>query len=799
MSDNKNALQKQQDSTELLSSLPDYLVRDSGRPGYPYTDVEMGESSGFNVAIVRWALRAVLRRKWMILLLVVLVTSGVTLEIFRMKSRFQASTLVEVGKENTSVVRTSNQDLIIQNEDTLKTKMLLLQSKPLIEDVIVSLKLDQNPDFMEQGKKSYRQAVNSLIYRITAGHEEPVAVIPPDLAGLQVVEPRQRSVEEIDRLAPFVRRIEENVDVSEVNGTRLLKISYVHPDPAIATSVSNAIAQVLLLRTSESRTDRLSAASNWLDRTTQNLKNRVAEAEKALADYTRDHGIYTTRDDDTLTTDKLVKLHTQAMEAESNRILKESLYQEIKAGRTDQIPETFNDLKLTTLKRELIDLNAKSAQLNLEFGPSHPEVIKVKQQIAFTQQQIEAALHNLEEVFKTDFERAVRNEQSFKVALDQAKAEATEENHASIRYNILKEEVNTATSVYKNFLERTNQADIEVSQQQQNNLRVFLPARIPREAVSPNRKLVIFLGMVLSLAVGIGLALFLESIDETINNVEDVARYTQLPALGVIPVISGSSQSQLSAKKKRKLNPVSIAGSTAIDAEDNDQALVPVSFPIQEDRSPGAEAYRLLRTSVILSTAAEACKTILVTSSRPGEGKTTVCINMAISLAQLGESVLIIDCDMRTPKVHEVFNLDPAQQLGLSTYLAHDVDVHRLIKKLPIPGLSLLPSGPIPRNPVDLISSVKMKNMLLTLAEHYDHILIDSPPLINLADPVILSTLADGVVLVVCGGKTKRDVVQHSYQELANVGAKVFGVVLNKADIRYHDYGGHTYGAESAV
>jgi polysaccharide biosynthesis transport protein len=213
-----------------------------------------------------------------------------------------------------------------------------------------------------------------------------------------------------------------------------------------------------------------------------------------------------------------------------------------------------------------------------------------------------------------------------------------------------------------------------------------------------------------------------------------------------------------------------------------------------DNRSSAAEAYRVVRTSMLLSTAGNPPKTVLITSSQPGEGKTTTVVNTAISLAQLGASVLIIDCDLRKPSAHKVFGVDHSK--GLSTYLSRDIDIDGLIIKLQISNLSLLPCGPIPPNPAELISSERMRNLLRTLSERYDHVLIDSPPLIHVTDPVILSSLVDGVILVVHGGKSTRAVTQRARQELASVGAKVFGVVLNNVDLKrdgYDDYYYHRY------
>jgi capsular exopolysaccharide synthesis family protein len=199
---------------------------------------------------------------------------------------------------------------------------------------------------------------------------------------------------------------------------------------------------------------------------------------------------------------------------------------------------------------------------------------------------------------------------------------------------------------------------------------------------------------------------------------------------------------------------------------------------------------------MLLSAAGSPPKTVLVTSGQPGEGKTTTVVNTAISLAQLGASVLIIDCDLRKPSAHKVFGV--VHDKGLSTYLSRDIEIDELIVKLQIPNLSLLPCGPIPPNPAELISSERMKNLLRLLSERYDHVLIDSPPLIHVTDPVILSSLVDGVILVVHGGKSTRAVTQRARQELASVGAKVFGVVLNNVDLKRNGYEDYYYGYHSA-
>jgi capsular exopolysaccharide synthesis family protein len=280
--------------------------------------------------------------------------------------------------------------------------------------------------------------------------------------------------------------------------------------------------------------------------------------------------------------------------------------------------------------------------------------------------------------------------------------------------------------------------------------------------------------------------MFLEYVDNTIKTVDDVSRYIRLPALGVIPNIGTSQPKSFSAKGKNRRK--ALAEATPGNGAN---PLRPAHLMTLDSRSSAAEAYRVIRTSVLLSSAGHAPKTMLVTSAQPGEGKTTTVVNTAISLAQLGASVLLIDCDLRRPSTHKLFGVDNLR--GLSTYLSRDIKIDGLIQKLQMPNLSLLPCGPLPPNPAELISSEKMRNLLADLSAQYDHILIDSPPLINVTDPVILSRLVDGVIMVIHGGKSSRDVVRRARQELEAVGAKIFGVVLNNVDLRREGYNYYYY------
>jgi succinoglycan biosynthesis transport protein ExoP len=753
------------------------------RPGYPrlggYSD---GPGYGYGYgedderAYVRRMWRAIKKRKLVIAVIAVIVTSVVTLEVFRTKSIYQASTTIEIGKDNRTV---RAGDILLQTDESdesyfiataMKTKIRLLQSRPVLEDVVINLKLDQNPKLMDvSSKKSVWEAVRTVWSKFKPqGTATPTVAAETPVAGPD--QPGMRSRDESARLAPYVDVLAANLSGDPLPDTRMLVISFTHTDPALAADIVDNVAQVFMQRSFESKTDKYTKASDWLDRSTRELKARVEEAELKLSNYSRDHNLYTTDGKESLATGKLSQLHDLATRAETDRMLRQSLYEEVRAGRSAQLPEAFADPKTGELQKRLGELKVSYAQLAATYGEKNPKLVDVKTQIAAIEQQVTESRSGLELKLKADYERSVRDEASMKAALERAKAEASQQNQAFIEYNILRQDVETNKGLYTDFLQKTSQAKIQ-EHEQHNNMRMIDPPQVPISPVGPNRLRTIVIGFFMSLVAGVGLVFFLEYLDNTVKTVEDVSRYAQLPALSVIPAITGRRSRQLNGKKKAPYE-LALKGNGHIRA---DQLMT------LDSRSSVAEAYRVLRTSVLLSSVDSPPKVIMITSGQPGEGKTTTAINTAISLAQLGASVLVIDCDLRKPSAHKVLGVTENTR-GLSTYLSRNVSIDDCIQRLPIANLSLLPCGPIPPNPAEMISSLKMRELLLGLREHYDHIIIDSPPLLKVTDPVILSTMVDGVILVVHGGKSTRDAVRRTRHELAIAGAKVFGVVLNNVN-----------------
>lgn len=744
--------------------------------------------------------RRIRKHKWLIAVIVLIVTAVVAVEAYRTKSIYRASATLQLELENRTLFRSG--DISIESEESdnvyltaaaMKTKIRLLQSRPLLEDVVASLRLDQNPRFMEV---TQRKNILESLQTISGKFKGTGNVAPPSLYIETPPAPTpeellSRTAQESARLSPYVGILSGGLSAAQVEETQMLMMSYEHTDPMLAAQIVNTAAEYFIAHNYRNKTRKYNSTSSWLNTRTRELKSKLEEAEQKVADFSSSHSLPSQNDKEnkinSLVIEKLGKLQAQALQADTERILKESLYQEVQQGRLAQLPEAFADSKLVAIQNKLSELSIQSAQYVGRFGPDNPRTQDVRKQIAALQQQLDEGRTTLAAKLKADYERAARDEQTLRAALEQArneaKSETVEQNQALVQFGLLQQEVQIAKNLYTEFLQKTNQASIQLAEQH-NNLQVIEPATLPVNPVGPNRLRIIMTGFLLSLCFGVGLALAIEFFDDTIKTTDDVSRFIGLPALAVIPAaLSRRSRLRGSASKATAL---------ANQAQPMQRPLLSqVGSLIDTSASLLTEAYRGLRTSILLSAAGTPPKTILFTSSQPGEGKTTTTVNTAISLAQLGLSVVIIDADLRRPSVHKIFGLDPSH--GISSYLSRNVRLASLLQDSTIPCVSVLPCGAIPPNPTELLSSEKMKTMVQLLREHFDHVLIDSPPLTNVADSLVLSSLADGVILVVQSGQSKRRAVQRVRRDLMQVGAKIFGVVLNKVDHRANGYDNYSY------
>jgi capsular exopolysaccharide synthesis family protein len=374
---------------------------------------------------------------------------------------------------------------------------------------------------------------------------------------------------------------------------------------------------------------------------------------------------------------------------------------------------------------------------------------------------------------QTKYIQAKQQEDKIRASFNEQYSKAQGQNEGAVLLKLLEQNIETNKGFLKNLIEQQSGNDV-ASQGSDNNISVTeiaLPSDTP---VSPRRLMTVAAALFISTLFGMGLALFLEYLDDTLRSTEEIENYLQLPALAAIPTMD-------SAPRRRLL----LVGS----GESDEEARAKSELLINSDpRSSLAEAYRQLRTSILLSTAGHAPKSLLITSSLPSEGKTTTATNTAISLAQTGAKVLLIDADMRRPRLHSVFNLENG--VGLSTLLSSETmeaEALNAVKFEPGTKLNLLTSGPIPPNPAELIGSEQMAQLLKIFQNNFTHVVVDSPPIASFTDGVLIASMVDGVILVVHSGQVSRQVVRHTRQLLIDVGAKIFGVVLNNVNLKSQD------------
>ncbi len=796
MSDNRQNLE-----LAPIANLPSHLPHN-----YPEPPQYGGNSGGSETVLARlreWQ-RIIYRHKWLILSFILIALPLATIQAYRAKPIYQATTTIEVRPETSSLSKTGDV-LIVGSNDNTKAEIVIIRSQPVIRQTITNLNLDKNPRFLdvttkrsvlealmslkgaqpEREKKLAQEAAKQNANNAGAGEMKTHG---PDPGGTvaDLAENPHNAEAERKRLGPYIQTLLDNLNVEGLRDTRLIKISFRHTDPDIAAAVADGVAYNFREYNYQGKTERFRSASHWLEDSTRKLRAQVEKAEQKLVDYSKENNIISLEGKENLTVEKLTKLHEQVMRAEFDRIVKQSLYEAVREGRGPQLPESFADPKTAEVRKSLNDLAVEASQLSVRFGAKHPRVQEIQKKMATIEEQIKGSQSMLEDRLKADYERAVRDEANFKNELEVAKGEAVQQNQASIQYSVLRQDLETAKSLYTDFLNKTSQADIQRAEQF-NNVRLIESAETPGGPVGPNRSQTILLAFVISLGLGIGLAYLMENMNTTVRTVDDVNRFTQLPVLGVIPILTEAAP----GGKRNGIRSIELRAATMKDVNDSFELLGDVSDkPALADSmkvfSAAAEAYRMLRTSILLSTAGHPPKTLMVTSGQPGDGKTTTVFNIALALTQLKAEVLVVDCDMRKPRIHKLLQLQKGE--GLSTLLASGGDPDKFINRTPVRGLSVLPCGFVPPNPSELISSGSMKELLRSLGERFDYVIIDAPPMISVSDPIILSTLVDGVILVVKSGESKGESVRRACQDLSSVGARVLGVALNKLNIRKDGY-----------
>ncbi len=723
-------------------------------------------SSDQDAASLRDSWRIIRKHRWMILTVLVTLVTIVAVYSFKATPIYEAKATLQIDKESPSVV--DYKDFVAENKDTelvaIATQVKVLQSQTLANRVISQLNLWHHPLF-DPGLSRSGQKGTDVPTQVSSSPTLQVANDPLELKHQSLV---------VDR---FLRAL----TVKPIRDSRIVEVSVNSPDAELGARIVNALVTNFIDLNMESRYEATLKASDWLLKQSVDLKSRVEKSEQALVDYARSNGIVNLDDKQNVVTQRLSDLNRDLTLAQSDRIAKESLYQQVHSNTGSDINLIKENTLINVLSERQAELQSRYAEMVAKFKPDWPAAVQLKTQLDDVTSQIEAEKQRLIKGINADYFTAIKREQLLQHAVEQEKVEANALSEKSIQYNILKREVETNKQLYEGLLQRLKEAGVSAGLKS-SNIRVVDFASIPLEPVSPKKASNILMSVVIGLLLGLSLAFAREYFDTSLKTPDESERLLRVPTLAMVPSLAvGRSRKLLSGRNAAP----SIVAKGNGDSPGERHVVDLISHT--NVKSVLSEAYRSLRTSVLLSTHSSPPKKILVTSSGPGEGKTTTAVNLGIALGQMGCRVLIVDADMRRPRVHKIFGVPPSD-LGLSAYLSGNSKLVPLIKETDVPNLFIIPAGYTPPNPSELIGSGTMRDCLDLLASHFDHVILDSPPIMSVTDPTILSTLVDGVVLVILGGITNRNAAARAAQRLRDVGARVFGTVLNNVNVKSADY-----------
>jgi len=640
-------------------------------------------------------------------------------------------------------------------QQNIDTEIKILQSETLAQAVIKRLGLDRRPEFA--GKAQAK----------TSG-------------GIAVSE---SSLQERSRQDVLIRRFSQNLKVQQVPATSLIEIKYSSTDSALATEIANTVATTFIEQNIKARYDSTMQAADWLSKQLADLQIKVETSQTKLVNYEKENGIVGTDDKQNLTVDKLDELNKELTQAQADRIQKESLFQIAKNSDADSVSAVFTqDPILAALRQQQTQLETQDALLSTQFGPFYPKVLEVKNQLDQIKRAYKDELQKSVERLQNDYQTALKREEMLQAALTKQTDAANQLNQNAIQYKALKQEADSNRQLYDGLLLKLKEASLAAGLES-SNIRVVDQARMPLHPARPNIPLNMEFAVLIGLVGGVAIAFTLEALDTTVRTPEQAESISGLPILGLIPL-----QSSLNTGVAQ----ISKVGLLKATSRGNIRPEPLISH--LEPHSEIAEAYRALRTSVLLSSVSHPPRTILITSSVPQDGKTMTSINTSIVLAQQGKRVLLVDADMRRPSIHKIFHL--GGQVGLSNILTGGAKIDDVIQATMQPNLFVVPAGPVPPHPSELLGSSLMQELLKIWRDDFDHVVIDSPPVVSVTDAVLLSVQVDAVMLIIRSGQTTNALVRRSRDLLLSVNANILGMVVNAADLSSPDYYNYYYGSK---
>jgi capsular exopolysaccharide synthesis family protein len=707
-------------------------------PAYPVLDLEPSGPDAYSFRAYWEILR---KRRGTVFAVALMVTILVTLAVFRMKPVYRATARMEVQAE-TPQLQTLNElnPSAATDEAFLQTQVDLLQNNNLAWETIQQLQLpavNADSGITEQG---WLASIN----------RSPAAT-----------------------QSSQIRAFKKHLHVELLQDSRLVEVSFESGDPSLAARVANALVKNYVESNFRSKYDTTRQASAWMEQQLDELKAKVEKSQQALVDYESENAIADVGEKENVVGQKLADLSKDLTAAQAERANQESVYDSVQSNNAEAAL-IANDALLQLLDSKYADLRTQYVAMTSHYGPNFYKVKELRDQINEVGALVDRERKRIIDRIGSDYRAAVRREQILSLEVAQQRAEVGKLNQLLIKFNLLKNEYETNQQLYNELLKRLKDATVSASLRAAS-VRLADEAMVPGSPIRPNRPVDIAVGVLVGLILGVTLAFIQESLDRTVKTAEDIEREIAVPTLAIVPqgATSRGRYGRYFAREVRKAGGNGNLGLTVLNAPGSQMA----------------EAFRVLRTSVLLSSAPHPPQVLLVTSAHPSEGKTFASVNFALALAQRGGRVLLVDSDLRKPNVLKALGVSDGARPGLSNFLAGGHDIEQALQAFTAaPNLWVLPSGPIPPNPAELLSSPAMEGLVRDLRQRFEHIVFDSPPLLLVTDGILLSALADGVVLVVESGSTSRGALNRVRRILDRAGANTLGAVLNKLDDRADGY-----------
>ena len=717
------------------------VARNFGREVSGYQDDIIdsdSERTNFRALFFKY-LGLALKHRWLILgicgtaLLIGLAVTYTSTPLYR------ATATIQIDQYAAKIVKVDAPDAAADVGDNARfyqTQYDLLKSRSLAQKVVADLDLANAPTFLHPKSSSPWGSLWQTLFP-----------------------PRQAAEGELEgRKAAAAGMVQNGLGVSPLINSRLVRISFDNPDPEWAQKIADGVADSFVNANLERRFGASAYARNFLKERLEEIKLKLEESEKALVAYAEKEQILTVKGQASVADSDLSALQNELQKVKTERISAQELWEQANKSKGLGLPQLLNDKTIEKLRERRTVLMGEYQDKSAIFRPDYPDMRKIKAQIDQIDRDIDLAAKAIKESLKANYEALLRHETLLQQNIEYARTGVLDSRNKNIQFQILQRESDTNRTLYDGLLQQYKDVGV-AGAVGTNNIAIIDRADRPGAPFSPNIPKNLLIALVIGLFVSVGAVAVWEIIDDTFKTPEEIEEQLGLPVLGIIPTTKGDILAEIT------------------------------NSPV----SPIAEAYRSFRTALQFSTDHGAPKTILVTSARPGEGKSTTSVALAVNFAQLGMRVLLIDADMRNPSAHKILNRD--NSVGLANYLAGVTLAPEAFQKTDIPGLSFIATGPLPPNPAELLAGPKMVTLISTAAEKFDAVIIDAPPILGLADAPLLSSLAAGTLFVLGAGETRRGVIKAALKRLHFARARLVGVVLNKFDFRTASYGyGSNYG-----